>query len=324
MLMSEFDTSCPSSRSFLAVSQEESGQKLLNFLQRRLNLPQAMLHRWIRGGQTRLNGARCKPFERVKHGDRVRIPPFARDLDPKEPRRIERGEIISHNSESSPLHFLSGEAPANILAINKPAGLPVQGGSGHEESVALELKKLFRGARFMPAPAHRLDMDTSGVLLIGASYEALRMLQINLANGAIHKEYLAWIKGKWPYAEPRLLRDYLLKTGENPPIRTCAASSPQGRLAMCVVSPLRAGVEKSLLHILLLTGRKHQIRVQLSSRNYPIIGDCRYGQPWGDAGFMLHSLRASMPGMFEFSCLPPWKGEFAVEKIPPSLDQNQV
>ena len=134
----------------------------------------------MRTGQIRLNGGRVKAFERVKTGDIVRLPPFAGKIS---------GNCGKAETVGEPLEIV-GKA-GNILALAKPAGLAVHGGTGQVDSVCARLEAQFGNLPFRPVPAHRLDRATSGILLCGASYEALAGLQGALRNHQTHKEYLA-------------------------------------------------------------------------------------------------------------------------------------
>ena len=161
------------------VDEKESGQKLLRFLERRLKLPASLLHRWIRTGQIRLNGSRCKPFDRVKQGDIVRLPPFAHSMAAELAQNEESNETEIDSSKTIEILDIWND----VWAINKAAGLPTQSGTGHEDSVAARLAARSGPDFFKVAPAHRLDRGTSGVLLAGASFEALRGLQEEFQKG---------------------------------------------------------------------------------------------------------------------------------------------
>lgn len=294
---------------FAPVGPAEAGQKLLRFLQRRLNLPEALLHRWIRTGQIRLNGRRCKPYEIVSKGDQVRIPPFA---------------CKAHDSQGEPPQppaEMSGGLPRllaasdGIWAFAKPAGLAVQPGTGITESFSGMLARLYDGHGFKPAPAHRLDRETSGVLLVGATHKAMQTLQGWFRDGSVHKEYLAWVKGSWPFAEDRLLRHY---TGGLNRVEARKQPFEDAREALCVVRPVRNAPDAALLHIHLVTGRKRQIRAQLAAEGFPVLGDSRYGARKGSE-LKLHACRILLPNGEEFSCLPPWTGRFAVTELPEPL-----
>lgn len=307
------------------VTDAESGQKLMRLLERRLNLPQNLLHRWLRTGQIRLNGKRAKPFEPVAAGDRVRVPPFAYKLAANrgQPADCPADRDCAGCAECSGCpsrQECAGELPpllgkhGAIWAFSKPAGLAVQPGTAISENMAGLLARHYSAELFCPAPAHRLDRETSGVLLVGASHAALQELQRQFATGAIHKEYLAWVRGAAPWQTDALLRHYL--RGKDHVIaydRPVAASAE----ARCVVRPLRILPDRSLLQIRLLTGRKRQLRSQLAACGLPIIGDSRYGQP--GKRLMLHACRVILPDGVEFSCLPDWQEEYALPELPAKM-----
>lgn len=301
------------------VEEKEGGQKLLRFLERRLKLPTSLLHRWIRTGQIRINGSRCKPFDRVEAGDLVRLPPFALSMaeDLSEDLAPERDAARDADNFVEILDIWS-----DIWALNKPAGLPVQSGTGHEDSVSARLAARSADDFFKPAPAHRLDRDTSGVLLAGASFEALRNLQEEFRDGKIHKEYLAWVKGKWPDKKLKLLKNYLRKEKENEKTRMkiLPGAAPYAREALTLVKPLVIEDDKSLLHIRILTGVTHQIRAQLAHRGYPVLGDGKYGQ--GGGPLRLHSFRIILPDKHQFSVMPTWEGGFAPGQAPDPILPN--
>ena len=144
----------------LQVTEAEAGQKLLQFLSRRFDEPQGVLHRWIRTGQVRINGGRAKPFDRVALNDEIRVPPFA-------------GAGSQPDSPSSPLSAqplppIVAETD-DVIVFCKPSGLPVHPGTGHTDSLTTRLEAAFAGSPFIPAPVHRLDRDTSGLLRVGTT-----------------------------------------------------------------------------------------------------------------------------------------------------------
>lgn len=303
----------PAPRVFAPADETESGQKLLQFLERRLGLPQALLHRWIRTGQIRLNGARCKPFQRVSAGDCVRLPPFADKLS------AQANAPEEQFSEAPPLPKVVGEYNG-VRAYAKPAGLPTQSGTDHADSLTSRLALRYANQFYKPVACHRLDRDTSGLLLVGMTHDALRRVQNQFKNGEIHKEYLAWVKGEWPWRTPRLIRHFLRREGERGNIKTRVVSEkiPFAKEALALVAPAKVAAGSSLLQIRLLTGRRHQIRAQLTALGYPLIGDDKYGKDHSEA-MRLHAFRIILPEGAEFSLPPDWPAELAPETLPAPL-----
>lgn len=323
-------------RQALTVSRAEAGQKLLNFLQRRVDAATGEFHRWIRTGQVRVNGSRAKAFDRVEEGDLVRVPPFASFLPAggeadREARKSSRPQDGERTSAPSSLRIVYEDE--DLLVIAKPAGLPVQGGTGHSDSIASRLAAERAGADFVPAPVHRLDKDTTGLLVAGKTYAAVRLLTDALAGRggeAPRKEYLAWVEGRWPFSPedgPQKLHDLLAKDQKAQRMKTVRGSKEEGEVqeARCIVTALETrripggphGREHTLLLVRLLTGRTHQIRVQLASRGHTIVGDPWYGKGAHD-GLKLHAFRLSLPlpegKSRTLELLPPWKGAWKVTK----------
>ncbi|MBU1229966.1 MAG: RluA family pseudouridine synthase [Proteobacteria bacterium] len=298
----------------LVVSPEEAGQKLLQFLTRRLAgaVPGSALLKAIRTGQVRVDGGRKQPFFRLAAGQEVRVPPFQTP-----PPRGQSPEILQPAQELLPLDILYEDQ--GLLAVAKPAGLCAHAGTRHPDSVADRLKALYAGAPFLPVLAHRLDKDTSGILLAAKSYAELRRLGDLFASGGVAKTYLAWVDGAWPGRATELLEDALDRLdlaeggaeGRKKIVRADAAAGGAGKQARCEVTPLVRKRAATLLKVRLLTGRTHQIRVQLSLRGHAIISDAVYGRKVRGLGMMLHALSLRLPERALF-LPPPWSGPFAL------------
>lgn len=286
----------------LLVTAEEAGQKLLQFLARRFGEPQSVLHRWIRTGQVRINGGRAKPFDRVELGDEVRVPPFAGGG---------AQAAVAAKADRSLLPPIVAETD-ELIVFCKPAGLPVHPGTGHADSLTARLEKSFAGAPFMPAPVHRLDRDTSGLLLVGKTYAAVRRFSDALAAHAdIEKDYLAWARGECPWVRATRLEDRLSKRsvegGREKMVAGTPRHAPDGKEASLTVRRLEVRQGNSLLLVRLHTGRTHQIRAQLAERGFPLIGDVKYGGPPCEGGLKLHAARLRVGGSV-FAAPPPWGG----------------
>lgn len=275
------------SAEFVTVTKAESGQKLVRFLERRVgsDVPRSAIMRWIRKGNVRVDKGRRKPFDLVKEGQMVRIPPYQGDTN-SDVKNLPSLKVLYEDD--------------NYLAVYKPSGLPSQGGTGHNDSVADRLLSMYADLPFKPAPAHRLDRDTSGVLLAGKSHSGQKNLSDMFAAGEGGKFYIAQVRGLWQQEGWQDLYDFMEKSGSSGQEKVITG---QGKKAHSSVFPLEINKDKSILLVKLHTGRTHQIRVQLSSRNHPILGDTKYG---GCAGsMMLHCWRIETP-WFTAECLPDW------------------
>ncbi len=245
-----------------------AGQRLDNFLMRHCKgVPKSHLYQLIRSGQVRVNGGRCRADDRLEAGDTVRVPPVAGlGGDP--------GPAVAPPAEF-PVLF---EDDA-LLVVDKPAGVAVHGGSGVAHGVIERLRAARPQARFLEL-GHRLDRETSGVLLIAKRRAALVSLHAQLRERQADKRYLAVVRGRWPLRTKTLefpLHRYLTGEGERR-VRVQAG----GQAAVTRVTGRRqvvlAGIgELTLVEAKIETGRTHQIRVHLAEAGFPILGDEKYG-----------------------------------------------
>jgi 23S rRNA pseudouridine955/2504/2580 synthase len=300
-------------RAPLVVTAEEAGQKLLQFLQRRLGraVPGSAILRIIRTGEVRVDGGRKKPFFRLAAGQEVRVPPLSGVQNAGKPTTAP----APAQGESPPTLDILLETPGYV-AVRKPAGLCSHAGTRHKDSVADRLKALYAGAPFSPVLTHRLDKDTSGILLAAKSYTELRRLNDLFATGGVSKTYLAWVDGAWPGTGVELMEDRLdkLELAEGQVQgrkKVLAAEGDAGKTARAEVRPLVRKRQATLLAVRLLTGRTHQIRVQLSLRGHPVISDNVYGRKVRGLPMLLHALCLRLPERALFAP-PPWSGPFAL------------
>ena len=253
------------------IDAESAGQRLDNFLVRSLKgVPKSHLYRIVRSGEVRINGRRVDVSYRLNVGDEVRIPPIRvaapSDLQ-KNPVNATRARRIDF-----PILF-EDEA---LLAINKPAGIAVHGGSGVDFGVIEALREQRPEARFLEL-AHRLDRETSGILLVGKKRSALKVLHDMFRQGTSDKRYLALVSGHWeaPVKDVRLpLLKYLTEEGER---RVSVDAEGSGKFSHTIFRKQRSGSRFSLVEAQLKTGRTHQIRVHLAHIGFPIAGDDKYG-----------------------------------------------
>jgi 23S rRNA pseudouridine955/2504/2580 synthase len=265
---------------YLTVDEESAGQRLDNFLIRVLKgVPKTHIYRIIRSGEVRRNKGRVGADDRVVAGDVLRIPPI---------RLSERAEEKAANPAPAREFPVVYEDDA-FMAIDKPAGVAVHGGSGVSFGVIEQMRQARPQARLLEL-VHRLDRETSGILLIAKKKSALKALQDQFRERETGKTYLALVKGNWPAKLKVLdqpLHKYLLADGERR-VKVVGKDDPDGMRSLTLVKvarhiPAPAGLEAaspdgfSLLEVTIKTGRTHQIRVHLATAGYPIAGDDKYG-----------------------------------------------
>ena len=251
----------------IEVGERGEGQRLDNFLGRLLkDVPKTHLFRVIRKGEVRVNGKRAKADTRLQATDIVRVPPV-RVGAAAPPRRAPTGMV--KNIVDAIIH----EDP-RLLVINKPAGVAVHGGSG----VSFGVIEALRAAR--PDEelelVHRIDRETSGILLVARKASALRTLHALMRDGQVEKRYLALVRGTWELGRKRIdapLRTDIRVSGE----RTVKVHET-GKDAASVFKPVQFfGRKATLVEVELETGRTHQIRVHAAHAGYPLAGDEKYG-----------------------------------------------
>ena len=248
----------------LEVGEEAAAQRIDNYLLRRLKgVPKSHVYRVLRSGEVRVNSARVRPDYRLRPGDRVRVPPVRLAQAPARAAAV---------APPRPLPVVYEDAA--LLVVDKPAGLAVHGGSGVSFGAIESLRAARPEAKLLEL-AHRLDRDTSGLLVIAKKRAALVELHRMLREGEVKKIYLAIVKGRWR-GGAREIREPLHKFVAAGGERRVAVRA-QGVRAITRVTPRRAAADLSLLELQLLTGRTHQIRVHLAHAGFPVLGDDKYG-----------------------------------------------
>ncbi|TGN41315.1 23S rRNA pseudouridine(955/2504/2580) synthase RluC [Marinobacter confluentis] len=250
----------------VVVDEDNAGQRVDNYLMAQVrDLPRSIIYRIIRKGEVRVNKGRVKPDTRLKAGDEVRIPPVTRREKPAQVvpgarvQNVMEGAIIFENDQ--------------MLVVNKPSGIAVHGGSGVDFGLIEVLRAARPQSKFLEL-VHRLDRDTSGLIMVAKKRSALRYLQDELRQKRIRKHYHALVSGQWDPAVARVSEPLLrfeLKSGERR-VRVDAAGKESLTLFRC----LKQFSGYTLVQASPVTGRTHQIRVHSAWAGHPIAGDDKY------------------------------------------------
>ncbi|MFH0921587.1 MAG: RluA family pseudouridine synthase [Fibrobacterota bacterium] len=262
----------------IPIPENDAGQRLDRYLRKAFRAtPMSLIQKALRTGKVRVNGRRADGDQRLVTGDWVLLPDeWFREKEKKQAGTTGRNDFrawVIFEDE-------------NILAINKPAGIPVHEGTGHTEGTLSDLLSAYlpdnagNSRTFRPAFAHRLDSDTSGVILAGKSAVALRSLTAQFREGRAQKEYRAWAGGTFTEQEGTLETPLADKEGTE-------------QSAVTLYRVLKTAGEFTLLSIRILTGRTHQIRRHLAGIGHPVAGDRRYNGANAER-LMLHAFRVSI------------------------------
>lgn len=286
----------------IEVGAEEAGQRIDNYMMRLLKgVPKSHIYRILRSGEVRVNSGRVGPDYRVKAGDVLRIPPI----------RVAKQASRSPVRGGFEVDVLYEDA--GLLVINKPSGVAVHGGSGVSHGVIEQLRAARPAAPFLEL-VHRLDRETSGILMLAKKRAVLTALHREIREGRVAKHYVALVLGAWTNRRQSVklaLERKVLASGER---RVRVAQD--GMASHTVFTLKQRWPEFCLLEAELKTGRTHQIRVHLAHLGYPIAGDDKYGDFAANRALAKRGLKRMFLHACRLQFAHPTSGEQIVIEAP--------
>ena len=252
----------------VCIDAEHDGQRLDNFLFACFRqVPKARVYRSMRSGEVRVNKGRARQDYRLREGDMVRLPPLSQHVSPAQ-------DAAPGADLTRALNAAVVFEDEQLLVLNKPSGLAVHGGSGQSHGLIEAMRAIRPQQKFLEL-VHRLDRETSGVLVLAKRRAALVGLHGALREGKVDKRYLCLLKGQWRGGGRRVDHALRRSTGRNGE-RTMLVDS-SGQRSSTAFTPLRTTSVASLMRARPHTGRTHQIRVHAAAVQMPVAGDDRYG-----------------------------------------------
>lgn len=251
---------------FITVTESNAGQRIDNFLMKEYKfLPKSAIYKLLRKGEIRVDKKRIKPTRKLELGEQIRVAPIKHVPEQTEPRKASQRLLDAVNQSI----IIEDD---DLIIINKPSGISVHGGTDNLHGVIEVIRELKTNQEYIEL-VHRIDKETSGLLLLAKNRTTLLALHESFKTGDISKYYQTLVFGRWRGGEQHV-RNHLKRSThgqQNMQVRD------DGKLSESIFSPIGTYEKNSLLSVRLLTGRMHQIRTQLSELDYPIAGDSKYG-----------------------------------------------
>ncbi len=252
---------------YLKITMDYADQRIDNFLLTRLKgIPKSRIYRIIRKGEVRVNKKRIQPSYRLLEGDEIRIPPV--QLEEKPPTPVPGKSLV----ELLKQRIIYEDK--NLFIINKPSGIPVHGGSSVGIGIIEVLRTMYPKLPHLEL-VHRIDMDTSGCLVLAKKRSILKEMHELLRSGKVHKVYHALTMGHWQADELHVdlpLKKNFLSSGER-----IVRVDKEGKASITQFKVMESFADADLVEATLLTGRTHQIRVHAQYQGHPLGGDDKYG-----------------------------------------------
>ncbi|MDV6344192.1 MULTISPECIES: RluA family pseudouridine synthase [unclassified Nitrosomonas] len=277
------------------INEEADGQRIDNFFFKRFKkVPKSHIYQLLRSGQVRVNSKRINADYRLQQNDKVRIPPIR---TPQSSSLQNIKKIVKPSLAAFEVLF----EDEWLLAINKPSGIAVHGGSGISHGVIEQLRARYPDWKFLEL-VHRLDRETSGVLLLAKKRNALVEVHRQIREGIVEKRYWVLVRGRWRNAKQSVklaLNKFVTADGERRVTVVSGRNEEKKELPAHTVFTLKKNWQNfSLLEAELKTGRTHQIRVHLAHLGFPIAGDDKYGDFELNKQLMKGEQRLSLKRMF--------------------------
>ena len=250
---------------FVTVTEFNEGQRIDNFLMRELkNVPRSYIYRILRKGEVRVDKKRAKPTRKLQTGEIVRIPPM---VLPEQKKSTQAPQQLLDQLENAIL--LEDQ---DLILINKPTGLAVHGGTASPYGLIEAFRQLRQNLPFVEL-AHRLDKETSGIVILAKNRKALLSLHELFKSGGIDKYYQTLVHGQWKAGKQHVTNTLHKERGRKKKVQV----QEGGKVASSIFYPKKTFADTTLMEVKLLTGRMHQIRTQLADKEFPILGDTQYG-----------------------------------------------